>query len=135
MKLQDLKIREDDFSVFVELSPRAKIECLSDAINVGIEKSICKQIDRVGKQFLKQERPLIATDEFKVGRFKLSVTMVRNEVHLNSNSIRAIRKFIDKLWNDGFLLSKLDLKKTELELYRYYKAYKIIGKGNPLCWN
>ena len=136
MELQDLKIREDDFDVFVELGPRSKIEFLFDAINDGIEASVCKQIDRLGKQFLEaQKPPLIATDDFQVGRYRLSVTFVNSEIHLNSNSIKAIRKFVAKLWNDGFLLTQLKLKKTEFELYKYYKAYKIIGKGNPFCWN
>jgi hypothetical protein len=135
MKLQELKIKEDDFDVFVELSPRAKIEFLSDAITGGVEASICKQIDRLGTQMMKQTEPVIATDDFHVGKFRLSVTMIQNEVHLNSNSLKAIRKFTAKLWNDGFLLSRLDFKKTELEIYRYYRVYKIIGKGHPFSSN
>tara|TARA_Y100000310_G_scaffold114638_1_gene113149 strand:- start:368 stop:772 length:405 start_codon:yes stop_codon:yes gene_type:complete len=134
MKLQDLQIARDDFSVFLELAPREKVEFLSDASEHGIEESIIKQIDNLASRFLSKP-PFVETKDFQVGEFKLSVTMLPDEIHLNSNSLRAIRKFVSKLWNDGMLLSKLNTKKTIFDIYRYYKAYKIIGRGTPICPN
>ena len=57
------------------------------------------------------------------------------EIYLNSNSLRAIRQFVNKLFNDGVLLWPLDKKKTEFDIYRFFKAYKIIGKGDPFSSN
>ena len=73
--------------------------------------------------------------KLSVGDYKLSVTISRDEIQLNSNSLRAIRRFVSKLWSDGMLLSKLNIKKTDLDIYRYFKAYKIIGRGTPICPN
>ena len=134
MKLQDLKIERDDFSVFLELNPREKIEFLSDATEHGIEESIIKQIDNLANRFL-PEMPYIETKDIQVGNYKLSITIFKDEMHFNSNSMRAIRRFVSKLWNDGMLLSKLNIKKTEFDIYRYFKAYKIIGRGTPICPN
>ena len=44
MKLKELDITRDDFSVFLELNPREKVEFLSDATERGIEESIVKQM-------------------------------------------------------------------------------------------
>ena len=134
MKLKDVKIQEGDFDLFVELGPKEKIEFLCDATELGTEASVLKQIEKVHKKIFPDEL-IVATQDYQVGRFRLCVTLTKNEVHLNSDSLKAIRKFVAKLWNDGLLLSRLDLKKTEFDMYRYYKAYKIIGKGHPFCPN
>jgi len=134
MKLEELDITRDDFSVFLELNPREKIEFLSDATEYGIEESIIKQIDNLADRFI-PEMPYIETKDIQVGNYKLSITILKDEMHFNSNSMRAIRKFVSKLWNDGLLLSKLNIKKTKFDIYRYFKAYKIIGRGTPICPN
>ena len=134
MKLKELDITKDDFSVFLELNPREKVEFLLDATEHGIEESIVKQIDNLANRFL-PESTFVETKDFSVGDYKLSVTIFRDEIHLNSNSLRAVRRFVSKLWNDGMLLSKLDIKKTDHDVYKYFKAYKIIGRGSPICPN
>ena len=134
MKLEELDITREDFSVFLELNPREKIEFLSDATEHGIEESIIKQIDNLANRFL-PELPFVETKDFRVGNYKLSVTMMKDAIHLNSNSLRAIRKFMSKLWNDGMILSRLDIKKSKFDIYRYFKAYNIIGRGDPFCPN
>ena len=125
MKLKELDITRDDFSVFLELAPRNKVEFLLDASEHGIEESITKQIDNLADQYWPTP-PLVETKDFAVGDYRLSVTILKDEMHFNSNSLRAIRKFISKLWNDGMLLSKLNIKKSAFDSYKYFKAYKII---------
>ena len=135
MKLEELNICSDDFDLFVALSPKQKIEFLFDATKIGIEASSHKQIDRLAAKFYVKPDPIISTDEFTAGRYRLTVTATKNTIHLNSNSLKAIRKFVSKLWNDGFLLQSLNIKKSDFDIYRYYKAYKIIGRGYPFCPN
>ena len=134
MKLKELDITRDDFSVFLELNPREKVEFLSDATERGIEESIVKQIDNLANRFLSKST-FVETKDFSVGDYKLSVTISRDEIQLNSNSLRAIRRFVSKLWNDGMLLSKLDIKKTKIDIHRFYRAYKILGRISPICPN
>tara|TARA_Y100001938_G_C8028902_1_gene399533 strand:- start:360 stop:764 length:405 start_codon:yes stop_codon:yes gene_type:complete len=134
MKLTDLEIREDDFDLFVALNPKEKIEFLFDATEVGTEAACLKQVNKLADRITLSRMP-VQTQDFEIGKFRLNVTTVMNEIHLNSNSLRAIQKFIAKLWNDGLILAKLDLKKSEFDLYRFYRAYKILGKGSPICPN
>jgi spore cortex formation protein SpoVR/YcgB (stage V sporulation) len=134
MKLKDLEIHEDDFDLFVALNPKEKIEFLFDASQIGVEASITKQVDKLSSQVSIKEVPVVSQN-FNVGQFKLCVTSVLDEVYLNSNSLKAIRRFVYKLWNDGLIMSRLDAKKTEFDRYRYFRAYKILGKGHPFCPN
>jgi len=134
MELQDLKIREDDFELFVELNPREKIEFLFDASRIGVEASIIKQVDKLQDIIMPGRAPIL-TQDFNIGNFKLCVTTMMDEIHLNSNSIKAIRKFVAKLWNDGLMLRRVDIKKSEFDTHRFFRAYKILGKGDPFCPN
>ena len=56
-------------------------------------------------------------------------------MHLNSDSLRAIKSFVNKMSNDGLLLWQLKIKKSIFDMYRYYKAYKIIGRVGPVSSN
>tara|TARA_R100000908_G_C3646779_1_gene80436 strand:- start:69 stop:473 length:405 start_codon:yes stop_codon:yes gene_type:complete len=134
MKLNELEICEDDFDLFVALNPREKIEFLFDATQIGAEAACIKQVDKLAHS-ISNKKMSVRSQDFKAGKYTLSITSVMDEIHLNSNSLRAIQRFVSKLWNDGLLLRRLDLKKSEFDLYRFYRAYKIIGKGSPICPN
>jgi len=134
MKLQDLEIYENDFDLFVALDPKEKVEFLFDATRIGLEASVLKQEDKLCNNIFSEGPPVI-TQDFNVGKYKLCVTTLSDEIHLNSNSLRAIRRFVSKLWNDGMLLSKLDIKKTKIDIHRFYRAYKILGRISPICPN
>lgn len=133
MKLKELNICEDDFDLFVALSAKEKIQFLFDATQLGVEHAVLKQVDKF-EQRINQTSKIIVQD-IMVGTSRLSILSMEGEVHLNSDSLKVIRKFVRKLWNDGYILSKLDSKKTEFEFYKYYKAYKVIGKGDPFSNN
>ena len=138
MKLKELNICEDDFQLFVELSPKEKIQFLFDASQLGIEQAVTKQVSKI-EQMIHDDEPRLTSkiivQDIMVGMHRLSILSMEGEVHINSDSLSVLRKFVRKLWNDGYMLSKLDSKKTEFDFYRYYKAYKIIGKAEPFSCN
>ena len=135
MKLNELEILEDDFDLFVALDDTNKIEFLFDATQIGIEASVLKQVGKLADRYAPKE-PLISVQDFQVGPYRLAVTQYPDKISLNSNSLKAIKKFVDKLWNDGILLMRVkDAKKTQFDLYRYLRVYNIIGKGMPFCSN
>tara|TARA_R100000805_G_C3497821_1_gene29155 strand:- start:48 stop:458 length:411 start_codon:yes stop_codon:yes gene_type:complete len=136
MNLNELEILEEDFDVFVALNDRSKIEFLFDALEQGIESSIIKQVAKLDS--MRNEIPLkqkINTEDFIYGKHRLCVTLTNDQVYLNSNSLKAIRQFVNKMINDGLLLWPLKTKKTVFDMYKYFKAYKIIGRLGPISSN
>ena len=135
MKINELEIWEDDFDLFVALDDTDKIEFLFDATEHGTEVAVVKHVAKLADKYM-PKRPMISSEDFAVGPYRLCVTTFQDsEMYLNSNSLRAIRQFVRKLFNDGVLLWPIDKKKTEFDIYRFFKAYKIIGKVGPFCEN
>jgi spore cortex formation protein SpoVR/YcgB (stage V sporulation) len=134
MKLNELEIYEDDFDLFVALDAEDKIEFLFDATQVGLEAATIKQVDKLADRYAPIQ-PAVSVQKYQVGPYRLCVTQYPNTIHLNSNSLRAIRKFISKLWNDGLILKQLKVAKTDFDVYRFLRVYEIIGKGQPFCNN
>ena len=131
MKLNELEIFEDDFDLFVALDDEDKIEFLFDATQIGIEASIIKQVGKLADKYV-TKKPIVAVQDYQVGPYRLAITQYPDKIHINSNSLKAIRKFVNKLWNDGLILSKVKSKKTAWDMYRYLRVYNIIGKVQPL---
>ena len=46
-----------------------------------------------------------------------------------------IRRFANKMINDGLLLWPLKNEKSVFDMYRYFKAYKLIARVGPLSSN
>ena len=135
MKINELEILEDDFDLFVALDDVDKIEFLFDATEHGTEVAVVKHVTKLADQYMPKQ-PLVSSEDFQVGYYRLSVTTFKDsEIHLNSNSLKAIRQFVKKLINDGIILWRLDKKKSEFDIYRYFRAYKIVGKAGPFCEN
>jgi len=134
MKLNELKIHEDDFDLFVALDAEDKIEFLFDATQVGLEEATIKQVGKLADRYA-PITPAVSVQKYQVGPYRLCVTQYPNTIHLNSNSLRAIRKFISKLWNDGLILKQLKVAKTDFDVYRFLRVYEVIGKGQPFCNN
>ena len=136
MKLNELEILEDDFDVFVALNDPNKIEFLFDAMQSGIEASILKQIAKLDEQYSRMpSKQIVSTEDYQVGQHRIAVTLTKHTVYLNSNSLKAIRQFVNKMVNDGLLLWPIKSKKTDFDMYRFYKAYKIIARVGPLSSN
>lgn len=139
MEIDKLKISENDFDLFIELDPRQKLEFLWDAQYVGLEASILKQIEKLDAKegiSFQEKMPTTIVHDFEVGQTRLCVTICNERIYCNSNSLKAIRQFICKLWLDGHLLMKIKgAKKTSYDIYKYFKAYQILGKGSPFSEN
>ena len=129
-----MSFHEDDFDLFVALDDKEKIEFLFDAVEEGLEASIIKQVDRLEHKYIRKQ-PIIQTDDFQVGNARICITLTKNRVYLNSNSLKAIRNFVCKMVNDGLMLWPSNEKKTDYDLYRYFKSYQIIARGTPLSSN
>ena len=136
MNLNELEILEDDFDLFIALDDSNKIEFLFDALETGIEASVLKQVAKLDELYhqvpIKQK---IRTEDYQVGDTRLSITYTGTEVHLNSNSLKAIRSFVNKMINDGILLWPASTKKSVFDMYRYFKAYKVIARATPISSN
>jgi len=135
MKFNELEILEDEFDLFVALNDREKIEFLFDATEIGLEASVLKQIAKLDTLYSTPRKQLVRTEDYQVGNTRLAVTLSKNEVHLNSDSLKAIRKFANKMINDGLLLWPSKSKKSVFDIYRYFKTYKIIARLSPLSSN
>ena len=134
MNLQELEIQENDFDLFVALDDEQKIEFLFDASEIGLEASALKQVSKLSNLKVKKI-PSVQTNDFQVGHHRLCVTTTTSEIYLNSNSLRIINRYINKLSNDGLLLRRIESVKTEFDLYKYLRVYKIIGFVGPFCSN
>ncbi len=134
MKLNELEIYEDDFDLFVALDDSDKIEFLFDATQIGMEAAVIKQVARLTEKYQMRE-PIVQVTDYDVGPYRISVTEYPDKLHINSNSLRAIRRFVEKLWNDGTLLRRVKEKKTEFDIYKYLRVYDVIGKVPPICSN
>tara|TARA_R110001583_G_scaffold25807_8_gene93392 strand:- start:2857 stop:3261 length:405 start_codon:yes stop_codon:yes gene_type:complete len=134
MKLNELEIYEDDFDLFVALDAPDKIEFLFDATQVGLEQATVKQVSKLADKYGPSE-PIVTVQDFRIGISRLCVTQFPDKLYLNSDSLKAIRYFVKKLWNDGLLLETLKDKKTDFDMYRFFKAYKIIGRVDPYSSN
>jgi len=134
MKLTELQILEDDFDLFVALDDVDKIEFLFDATNDGLEAAAIKQVCKLAEKYT-PAAPTVSVQDFEVGDVRLCVTQFPDMIHLNSDSLRAIRQFVDKLFNDGILLKRVPSIKTEFDIYRFLRVYEIKGKVSPFCGN
>ena len=136
MNLNELEILEDDFDLFVALDDKNKIEFLFDAMEKGIEASVLKQVAKLDALYNNiPTKQKISSHDMEMGNTRLCITYTGKEVHLNSNSLKSIRTFVCKMINDGLLLWPSSTKKSVFDIYRYFKAYNVIGKINPISSN
>ena len=63
------------------------------------------------------------------------VIIYDNEMYIRSNSLKALRLYLNKLFEDGNLLVKFPIKKPAGVTDRYYYGYKILSNTTPLCLN
>jgi len=135
MTLSELNIDEDAFDIFITFNAKEKIEFLSDAMEFGIEAALLKQISSITEDLNRHDEltlPIVSSQDFVSGGYRLCVTTLEGEVQFNSDSPKTIRNFTMKLFMDGLVLLPLNKKKTEMDMYRYFKAYKVLGRANPI---
>jgi hypothetical protein len=133
MTLSELNIDEDTFDIFININATHKIEFLSDALEFGAEVAMLKQIERLSIEYdTPPKMPVVSSQDFVSGNYRLCVTTLSDEIQLNSDSPKTIRNFVLKLFMDGVILTPLDIKKSEMDMYRYFKAFKVEGRCNPI---
>ena len=136
MQLNELEILEDDFDLFVALDDSDKIEFLFDASTMGVEAAAVKQVMNLSEKYKpKMKLPIVQTEDYQVGSHRLCITSFPNKIHINSSSLKAIRKLVNKLFNDGVLLLRIPEKKSNFDIYRYFRAYNVIGRVGPFSNN
>ena len=134
MKLEKLEILENDFDLFTALDDVDKIEFLYDATELGTEEAVFKHVQRLADKYIPDEQH-VQSEDFQVGPHRLCVTSFPDKITLNSNSLKAIKQFVRKLFIDGVLLWPLKEKKTEYDMYRFFRVYKILGRVSPFSEN
>lgn len=144
MILKNLVIKENEFDVFVGLTPTNKIEFLWDALHIGPHDSGVKQLSkqRANNHIDESFQPtLVSITELQLGRDILTVMSVERLLVLSCDNLKVIRKFVKHLWYCGQILRRRkDIRKDASvvlpsDLPKYFIAYQIVGQMQPLCEN
>ena len=135
MKLEKLEILENDFDLFTALDDVDKIEFLYDVSEVGTQEAVYKHVQKLADKFIPAQKNMVQTEDFQVGPYRLCVTSYTDKITLNSNSLKAIKQFVHKMFNDGILLWPLKEKKTEYDIYRFFRTYQVVGRVGPFSEN
>lgn len=136
MKLQNAKISEDDFDLFITLDPTDKVQYLYDILTIGKESANSKQVEQLQAKLAYARIVQVKIQDLMVGPYRLCISNYDDIITFNSDSIRVIRHFIKKMNHDGTILATIShIKKTEFDFYKYFKAYRILGVNQPLCEN
>ena len=134
MQLNELIIKADEYDLFHILSGPEKLEFMLNAMDVGPEESMFKQIS---KSNILRPDPLFQQEDLQVGVHRLLISAYDDIIVLNSDSLKVIRAFIRKIFRDGHLLIRNEdvTKDRDIDIYRYFKAFHVIKLDMPICEN
>jgi len=139
MHLVDLTIHEEDFDIFVMLPNSEKIAYIWDIHKKGPAAGLkyLAKIAAFEDDSLDDDEPsiIVHTQEIVAGKYRLNITQFKQELRLNSNSIKAIRLFVQKAIEDGHVLVRQPRVRSEWDDMRYLRVYKVVGMANPICEN
>ena len=135
MKLEKLEILEKDLDLYTALDDVDKIEFLYDVSELGTQEAVYKHVQKLADKFIPAQKNMVQTEDFQVGPYRLCVTSYTDKITLNSNSLKAIKQFVHKMFNDGILLWPLKEKKTEYDIYRFFRTYQVVGRVGPFSEN
>jgi len=155
MQIDSLHIHEQEFDLFVNLKPKQKIEFLYDLQSKGMDAALSKVvIPPLQEEFevefeadfeiedqQDKDQPInelfqdTQYEQFLWGDHKLNLLVINRSIHINSTSLKWLRRMILKLWMDGHILirNKFAKKIPGIDKYRYYRCYDIIGTVPPIC--
>ena len=74
------------------------------------------------------------TIEFR-GMGVLHAVFYEEEMHMYSHSLKAIKLYLKKLFEDGNILYRMNVRKPKGLTERFYLAYVILPNTTPLCLN
>jgi len=140
MEISKIHIDQDDYHFFSTLEDKEKIEFLHDVQNIGLNLSVIKRIEQDKDEVAESLNDIFQDtmmDELISSNGKLIITTMNNYIHLNSNSLKLIRSFVHKLFDDGHIIMRHEHAKKlpGIDYLRYYRCYEIIGSGHPFCPN
>ena len=130
----ELNIKEDEFDIFVTFNASEKIEFLSDALEYGTEIAMLNQVCDTSEE----EPPIeviTSSQDFMHKNSRICVTTLKGELQLNSDSLGSIRSFIKKLISDGLVITAINKKKSDMDMYHYFRAFKVHGHVAPISLN
>lgn len=136
-KLNELKITDEEFDLFWILSGSEKIEFIYKALEIGVPDAMALLLSKTLSENDHVKDIMRTSEDVEVGPYRLNISILGDIVTFNSDSIRVIRSFVRKFYRDGhILLSDKTLKKEpDIDIYRYFKAYKLLKLGHPICEN
>ena len=134
MQLNELIIKADEYDLFHILSGAEKLEFILNALEIGPEESMFKQLS---KSNILRPDPLFQQEDLQVGVHRLLISAYDDIIVLNSDSLKVIRAFIRKIFRDGHLLIHNEdvTKDRDIDIYRYFKAFHVIKLDMPICEN
>ncbi len=134
MRLNEMIIKADEYDLFHILSGPEKLEFMINAMDLGPEESMFKQIS---KSNVLRPDPMFQQEDLQVGVHRLLISAYDDIIVLNSDSLKVLRAFKRKIFRDGHLLiSNTEVTKDrDIDIYRYFKAFNVIKLDMPICEN
>jgi hypothetical protein len=135
MTLKELVIKADEYDLFHILTNTEKIEFVLNAMEIGSEESMFKQLS---KSKALNPDPLFSSEDLSVGgTHRLCISAYGDIITLNSDSLKVLRLFVEKIFRDGHILVRNNeiTKDRDSDIYRFFKAYNIIKLDMPICEN
>lgn len=130
MKLSDLQLHEEEFDVFVALSPSQKIAFIED-----IHRNGEVEIEKYLQDMYNQHDMTFQFQEVVYGNDYMSVIQYGDVLRLNSSSLKLLRTFVKKLWMDGLIMTRINESKTEWDTRRYLRVYRLTSQIDAICEN
>jgi hypothetical protein len=139
MEIDNLHIQEQEFDLFLNLKPKQKIEFLYDLQSEGMDAALSKVLPE--PETVDVNKPIndlfqdTVYEELLWGEEKMNLLIINRSIHINSSSLRWIKRMVLKLWMDGHIImrNKFAKKVPGIDKYRYYRCYDIIGSVPPIC--
>ena len=131
----------EDFLYFhIKLDFNKKIEFVYDMLkydaSYAIETHINNQVDKTIEEVVTPTMDQLIVSAIVEGDKILSIAIQDNEIYLNSDSLKIIKRYARKMIFDGLVLERIrNRRKSEFEPYRFFRAYKIVGHGSPISMN
>jgi len=134
MQINEMIIKADEYDLFHILTGAEKLEFMLNAMELGPEESMYNQISK--SDGLRPD-PMYQQEDLQVGAHRILISAYDDIMVLNSDSLKVLRAFKQKIFRDGHLLiSNTEVvKDRDIDIYRYFKAFNVIKLGMPICEN
>ena len=123
-----------EYEIFRGLRFREKIEFLYNVLYEGVDNAVAAQLRASGDMEV-HEVENFHEHTFQFPEGELYVAIFDAHVHIYSDSLKAMKRFVMKLYLEGNIMQRQDTAKDPYDEYRYYRHYVNISKGNPLSLN